>query len=341
MSIRDEVTYIFGAGASFYSMPLVKNFEKRFSFFNSRLRGWISTTEQRRFLKDSEEFINQVKAHLSFDTFFKKLFHTKRNDLILKYKAVLLIYFIYEHLIDVDTFKSVTQTEEKTHSIDPRYEALIAGLLNPVQDFSFGRKINFITWNYDLNLLLAIKNFIDGNERVYDFINNRLNPNNIFEIGSEVRVFHLNGYICHRQLNNISGLTPNLLSGVIIKLIEEYSNIDSDLFVNAQRINFAWETISKNTNQDLPIIVQDAISAVKKSKSVVLVGYSIPAYNRLYDSAIINKDNLGGANFFIQDIYAGDIKQIVEGDLGISYNGPYPEMVKIKTQTNCNSFILA
>lgn len=340
MSSKDEITYIFGAGASYYSMPLVKNFESRFRFFLSYLRGIVHTSGHKKFLKDSEEFIDQVKAHLSFDTFFKKLFHTRKDELILNYKAVLLTYFIFEHIIEVDTFNSLTKSDEKTHPIDPRYEALIAGLLKPVQGFSFGRKINFITWNYDLNLLLALRNFKEGGGSVYDFITNSVVERGFFQIGNEVNVYHINGYVYHRLLNNIGKANSILLPGIMMSIIEEYSIKGSEIFENAQKINFAWEILPKKEGQQLPDIINKAMHAIQNSESVVLIGYSLPAYNRIYDSTLINTKNLDGAIFCIQDVAANDVRQIIEGDLGVYSEKPYEGMVELKIQTNCNSFIL-
>ena len=83
-----ELTYILGAGASYQSFPIVNTFNKRFNDF---IAEYDLLCEDAR--KDMYEFYGELllgsefaKAlssefdnHQSFDTYFKKLFHQRKN----------------------------------------------------------------------------------------------------------------------------------------------------------------------------------------------------------------------------------------------------------------------
>ena len=157
-----ELTYILGAGASYQSFPIVKTFSERFRLFmiyfqklgdvyktNSEIKSKFDTILYKIFYLN-EEF----KSHQSFDTYFKKLFHTKQPNEINCAKKILHLYFIWEHLEEVFYELKQGNSFNKQAKIDKRYDALIAGLLKPIANEAKSYcKTNFITWNYDLNLL--------------------------------------------------------------------------------------------------------------------------------------------------------------------------------------------
>ena len=170
-----NITFLFGAGASYNSMPLVNNFYERFKIFQSYFRR-VSDTNFSKFVEDCDLFIDEVQAHLSFDTYFKKLFHRDENVKRFKGKKILLLYFIFEHLVPrpiyTELIFSTNGRSSKEFNVDPRYDALIAGLLEPVPgNCKFVTNVNFITWNYDLNLLTSLKNFHSTKNELYQFIN--------------------------------------------------------------------------------------------------------------------------------------------------------------------------
>lgn len=86
------------------------------------------------------------------------------------------LYFLWEHLQASE--EVITKTAEnkndpgkikneeifeKQSAIDKRYDALIAGLLQPYREIKFFGNINFISWNYDLNLPCSVKSFTHPN----------------------------------------------------------------------------------------------------------------------------------------------------------------------------------
>ena len=74
-----DITYIFGAGASCQSMPLVSNFKDRFDVFEEHLQ-ISSSSLNPNLIIDIKDFKKEISSHFSFDTYFKKLFHQEVDE---------------------------------------------------------------------------------------------------------------------------------------------------------------------------------------------------------------------------------------------------------------------
>lgn len=354
MEKTGEITYLFGAGASYYSMPLVENFGNRFKVFTDFLRNTVPNAKN-GFMAECEQFSQQVKNHLSFDTFFKKMFHLPENDDVQKFKVVLLIFFLYEGLLDISNNEVFNNTEAnkdkygvKRGNIDPRYEALVAGLLYPSKDkFSLITKVNFLTWNYDVNLITAIKNFKSSKVPFADFFKLYEESLNRFVFDEKLQLIHLNGRVFHPQYSKTEVSNEYSLMVELTALINEYYNKESKVWDFSKQISFSWETLD---DTDLrfgkPVHIAEAIDAVRRSDIIVIIGYSFPLYNRLIDSAILNQSNLNGKTVFIQDPHAEELKSILANDFELVVAPNKYTTVGSKTSIivnaikNCNSFFV-
>jgi hypothetical protein len=349
----DDITYYFGAGASCKSMPLVADFKERFQYFIDQLR-FLRSPDIERFLNDCQDFLKSVSVHFSFDTYFKKLFHQGNPDLSRKNKALLLIYFIFEHLIEVPQKGTDTKSpmDKKENNPDPRYEALIAGLLKPIgRKAEFYTRVNFITWNYDIHISEAIRSFLDPANPIHNFINDHGNSitndkTNKIYINSEVAITHLNGFINHPVLNNGSRLTQPAVEEILHDLIKEYCSHNGDVYNYSKSISFSWENIFyENSEPHMPAFIQEAHAAIKRSNNIIICGYSFPLYNRLIDSYLLSHQTLTGKTLYIQSPNARDIKEILINDLNIRGNIKYISVgmdagTYIKTIPNCDSFFV-
>lgn len=324
----NDITYIFGAGASFNSMPLVENFKNRFSVFINFIR---SSDYQSDLFSDSLSFHSQIKAHASFDTYFKKLFHQQKVKQIIKSKKILLSFFLFEQLIDIETYdKALYEFQEsdvkKEFNVDPRYEALIAGLLKPVPKIEFYTNVNFLTWNYDVNLLIGLRNFISPREKFEDFIEASYRES-YFKVSPQVKVVHLNGYAFHPVLNNIFA-PEEVIKKSIKQICNDYKSSES--FESwAEQIRFAWE----ENSQDFDVLNE----MIANSSTIILVGYSLPLYNRTFDTKILNYEALADKQLIVQDIRAKNIGSVLASDFDIDSR---TEEFDITLHENCNSFIV-
>lgn len=330
-----DITYIFGAGASCQSMPLVSNFKERFDVFEEHLR-LSSSSLNLALLQDIRQFKKEINSHFSFDTYFKKLFHQESdNKLIDKSKVLLLLFFLFEHLADQETLKGnqIFQKLEKDQkqkklNIDPRYEALIAGLIKPIRGKSeFYTNINLFTWNYDVNLLFALKNFIAPTEKFSHFIKTR-NKKDYIEISNQIKLFHLNGFISHSILDEF--YSDDALNS-FHHLMVNYNVLDLSEYTN--NLKFSWE------QEEIP--KKEIETCISNSSTIILIGYSLPLYNRTIDTAILNHSKLQGKTLIIQNIDSKSIAEILESDFNINTaSRKSKEDPIIKLHDNCSSFIV-
>ncbi|MEO8400145.1 MAG: hypothetical protein ABI550_10110 [Ignavibacteriaceae bacterium] len=320
-----EITYIFGAGASCQAMPLVSNFHSRFKTFQEFLSSKILFNQIEN---DCNEFASQIKSHLSFDTFFKKLFHQNKGREIQRFKGIMLVYFLFEQLFSYEDLlydEEFIKKEGKEFILDPRYEALIAGLLKPIKGrIEFYKNVNFLTWNYDVNLLLSLKNFISPKKSAIEFID-ETDKSTHFQINEQIKVFHLNGYIAHPVLNEIGN---DEKVKAFEDFLKEYDTNKLERYIN--NIMFAWEQDIENFTA-LSEIIQN-------SEQVVCIGYSLPLFNRVFDTKYLNENNLrGGKELFIQNLEINSIRDILTTDLGVRLD---VEELNVNFSMSCSSFLI-
>jgi len=134
-----NVTYLFGAGASCNSMPLVRDFKKRLedwkTYFGRNVVNNSSKTDEffkrsestvsshyEGFLKDIEKLISNLGNHNSIDTYAKKLATLERHDDLHNLKTLITMFFMFE---------------QKVNTPDIRYDSLIGNfrLIDPHVSF--------------------------------------------------------------------------------------------------------------------------------------------------------------------------------------------------------------
>jgi hypothetical protein len=342
---QKELTYILGAGASFESIPLVKTFPRRFNEFYGFLQNNIDLNQPTGYVEHFNESLNKIKSfaenlviefesHQSFDTFFKKLFHTKKYPEIKVAKKVLHLYFIWEHLDDGKLIHGamgeIVNPFIKKAKVDRRYDALIAGLLKPLPDEpELFCKTNFITWNYDLNLLCSIKNYFYPNETFKEFMDSiQTECKNIFSIKNQIFIFNMNGYFYSNVFDDavdIRKLWGSQLLKLKLQIPNYFDNSYSDS--DAELITFAWEDNSTD-------MVNRVKERVVNTDTLVVIGYTFPLYNRLIDKQYITGGTLLNKTIYIQDPDAEVIKSEVIESFRIG------QTALLKPYENCNNFFV-
>jgi len=355
-----ELTYILGAGASFQSIPIVKTFSNRFNEFLTWIENDIikangfSADEKQKFgilLDLGKRLHSSFESHQSFDTYFKKLFHTGQKPKISEDKKVLNLYFIWEHLSvavpkpdKYDDFKFWKQSV-----IDKRYDALIAGFLQPLANEKVPYcKINFITWNYDLNLFMSLKNYFSPNTKIGDFFDEINKRNGVWEIQNEITVINMNGFFYSTEFAVLSTLDyPNIHQIIYSKIKDEsyfkslntgsfrYSASDQD--EDAELIKFAWEN-DKLAEGMFPQQVILANNKIASSENIIIIGYTFPLYNRLLDLACLEQKYIGSTRIVIQDPSAEIIRQNLLDYYQLSDNDALRK--NVKTIKDCESFYI-
>ncbi len=294
----NELTYILGAGASYQSIPVVKTFAKRFRDFNDIVLYRFSNSGN-TYLGNAYSFgqtlVKAFETHQSFDTYFKKLFHNNNLSEIKEAKEILNLYFYWEHLSETKS-KPTTPIDDlpfwKESKLDKRYDALIAGLLQPVSGkLKVFCKTNFITWNYDLNLFSSLKNYFKPESTVKEFLDDITDKKNknLWKIDDQIEVINMNGFFYSSKFDEFINLPdyelPDFNTNGLDRFREQFDDkfCESALKSDAEKIKFAWEN-----GFDISKIAK---SKIYDSKNVVIIGYTFPLYNRLSDLNYIDKDS--------------------------------------------------
>ncbi|SJZ45763.1 hypothetical protein [Sediminibacterium ginsengisoli] len=174
-----NITYLLGAGASAFAMPVINNMRTRITCVLNKLEDFSDTklnTEtyfkigfkkefQPEYDKIRKELIwlfEESEHHQTVDTLAKKLYHTDEDGL-LRLKRALIFYFLLEQLIDFQTEPINTSNPDayrKKDMPDKRYDSFIASILkNEPGKVMLKAGISIITWNYDMQFELSFKNY--------------------------------------------------------------------------------------------------------------------------------------------------------------------------------------
>lgn len=319
----DEITYILGAGASAGAMPVVDSFVERFKhFLNAFLTYLQDEREGKEVYTVATKFIEQVESHLSFDTFFKKIYHQGNPSWTIPYKKILLLYFLYEHFVQVNSKQgpSALVTMGKKYNLDPRYDALIAGLLKASKETpTFLVKTNFITWNYDLNLFSALKAFLYPGHPISALIKDTCKGLNYFELAPECSLLHMNGLMFHPSLNEIKPADTEQLKRMFTTFLADFFLSNGPMEQSVKHLRFAWESIEEAQDSGLTPFYSKAKEMIERSKKIIIIGYSFPLYNRQIDLSFLRPEILANKALFIQDPYAEALKSAFSEGLGIAF----------------------
>jgi hypothetical protein len=311
-----KITYLFGAGASANALPVVNQISDRLKIFIRVLRSdafklgsekidGVEKTKhdyQMQLIDDLEWLNKETSRHASIDTFAKKLTLKREHKLLRKLKICLSLFFAFEQI---------------DKSLDKRYDSFFASILNSMTKFP--ENIRILSWNYDAQFELSISEYI--NQVDLSFSETWLGVRNKFEqkrYDPGFGIFKLNGSAsCFVKedygLQKIWLLTKEedkIDSSVIEKIIIQYALATSQII--SPFLSFSWEQNNR--------ILEETISETKDTKTLIVIGYSFPFFNRKIDREIIgNMQNLSTVYFqspeakkLIQRFSAVDsIKQIV------------------------------
>jgi len=282
-----KITYLLGSGASCNALPLVNNFKDRLNSFNKRLLKNLrpqppNDMEAYRQLfpfggkngKNLQESILWLKdiadKHASIDTYAKKLFIKKDNEALKdlhKLKSALSCYLLLEQALEMT---------------DKRYDNFFASILT--NDGSGIPKlpegVNIITWNYDTQLEKSYEGYCSHPEIVFEkFLQSkniiRLNGSCGFKYADETK------YLGYTEFS-ISFLQS------VIELYTKFINPSEPKF--QPNISFAWESA----------IDEKIIKELEGTTTLIIVGYSLPYFNRDVDKVIVHLMHRTLEKIFIQ-----------------------------------------
>lgn len=332
-----QLIYIWGAGASAEAIPVVSGFKVAVSRLN-RILLHKKDVLQDNYDGRYDELIDfcwkmekEADSHSSIDTYCKKLMFLRRDEDLLKVKAFLVAYYFFvefhsamtKDYIQPSDFKGLLPNNLRRK--DLRYDEFLASILRQsTSDLpKFPSNVFIYSWNYDLQFERSLVEFSRA-QNILEIINIRkLHPNDFYKNNHGLNYYKLNGLASHYSLLNNqychlddeSFLDDDELIERCLTTFNQLKNPES--FIRSG-ITFAWENVyyerelnrinenlrkRSDGNYDQPSTpgrsrIKERINR-QASTDVVLIGYSLPFYNREIDIGILK--DLKVTNVYIQD----------------------------------------
>jgi hypothetical protein len=304
-----KVTYYLGAGASYNALPIQNELCYKMKKVGMMLLNHLpinyNTKEVESHIKDPNDSVTTLAHDLIYfadrglqfgtiDTYARKLSIINESLLLARLKTSINAFFIiYQSLseslhqyLQADSAKFKGQASQ----IDRRYYSLLSTMLDwhKTEGVNFVKNVQFITWNYDLQLELAFNAFTSLGLNEIDKHFSKLNtPKGT----NQQKIIHMNGYsgfgkskneldICLIKLNSIDSAEQ------IRPFVANWGNNHRELMESlSSNIQFAWERT--NTEEATNIRIKYAKEFINKTESLIIIGYSFPAFNRQIDTEIL------------------------------------------------------
>ncbi len=285
------ITYLFGAGASIEAVPIVDQIPER-------IIKMIELLEDDEYkLSDSEMFAipnvdenkyqiqsmlieslrwlwKHVMNHASIDTFAKKLYVTRKTDDYNRLKA---------------TFTSFLLLEQFKNPIDKRYDSFFAALSEKGSPIKLPDHVKIISWNYDFQFEKAfssysLKNDLLANQEMLHIYPTKYQEGGIDDFG----IFKINGTTSaySKEERKLSPIILNVNNSFDKTLIENVLHAFMMFlrfpFQFTPMIHFAWED-----NKISEMLINESKKATIDTEVLIIIGYSIPFFNRNVDRDII------------------------------------------------------
>jgi hypothetical protein len=295
----DNITYLFGAGASYNACPIWKEQGAKMMELSEFLGLKFSFTDDEGCLK--RDYIDQIAWEIGYigykasefntvDTYARKLYLLKDKIQLQKLKMAVSTFFTLWALTKDKKWKQLRDgkgnTDVRMNDIDPRYINLLATYLNTGEPNPIlSSNVKFVTWNYDLQIEAAYNKFCIFKENELHSVNHYFPFISIPDSNKDLVVCHLNGFSGFYGQNNHENLFNRSDSNELRNLLNSFDFLNkpsSNKPSFGDFINYAWETNSEYANEAR----LKAIEIFSKTNILVIVGYSFPPFNHSIDKQL-------------------------------------------------------
>jgi len=297
-----NITYLFGAGASYNACPIWKEQSEKMIELPKFLSKDFTYRENEYITLSSEDKIIWLIGYIgkkasefnTVDTYAKKLFLLNKRDELERLKLAVSCFFTLWELSNETSWKQRKLENDKLfyfRDVDHRYINLLATYLERKESFpQLKKNIKFVTWNYDLQLESAFSKFIDTNKKdAYIEVNKHFRF--IPERQQELEVCHLNGFqgfYGNGNGENLFDRSNNYEIASIIKSIDFIMDSSRRGNLSFQNyINYAWDTSSEISEYAR----KTAKRIYSQTEILVIVGYSFPPFNHEIDRLLFQNAN--------------------------------------------------
>lgn len=301
-----KITYLIGAGASFGAIPLNDELSddmiclpSYFDFENPIGNDANNSDKDNPHPIGTPEYLMfeivklgyKSREFESVDNYAQALMNNA--NALAHLKMVISIYFALAQKIGRSVLFENKQNQRNIRRIDPRIYELITKCIDIEKKHYLKTNVNFITWNYDLQIELAFKRYLETS------LSKKINlPElngtflqfypTVIPTCIKQQVFHLNGFTgLYQTAENVIeafiGNDQHLSSQDYIKRLAELSILFNEKKLHFDnQLKFSYESYRHTTT-----ILNDVISSISDTDVLIIIGYSFPAWNSVVDRTLL------------------------------------------------------
>ncbi len=324
MTDTPKITYLLGAGASWFACPVLKEqgekmIELAKNYFQDPKLNFENTPsdldEKEKIIWDIGYFGEKSLKFGTIDTYAKKLNLNQSHRELIRLKLTISIFFTIWQLTDDKSLKR--RDNFNLDEIDRRYISLMASIIQAKSQTNnqIMENIRFVTWNYDLQLEFAFKSFCHDNLS-WEFISQDLKFRINERDTTDIEICHLNGYHGfykvgnkeHHILDRTESRSIKEIVANISFMITSQSHGTLDI---TNHINYAWEDnyLSKTARSEAKRIFSE-------TDILIIIGYSFPNFNKEIDKVLFKELKGRKTKIYFQDPNASTtfLKQLIDTD---------------------------
>ena len=329
MKQKPNITFFLGAGASYHACPIWGEQAEKMvylarNYFNQPKENFSELypsglNERDLIVWFIGYFGSKALKFGTIDTYAKKLNLNSSVDELARLKLAVSVFFTIWQLTDDTTIKSRENLEMEF--VDRRYINLLAAVIERKYDTELKIKenINFVSWNYDLQVEYAFKAFHRDTVKL-DYLIQNANFSISESYGKPLKICHLNGYHGFYQHGHITknGLPrerhfldrskSNQINDILDELSFLNTSQDRGKIDITNHINYAWESndIADKTREEAKRIFSE-------TDILVIIGYSFPNFNKEIDMQLFRLLKGRETTIYYQDPNASEsfIHQLV------------------------------
>jgi hypothetical protein len=317
-----KITYFLGAGASFNALPIWSSQGDSMIEVSNQILDKLNSEnllkkEETKILHKNEtltdfavklnDYGRVAVEYGSIDIYARRLHLLNENRELNELKYCLSVYFdIWEKYLFLGQ-----RLNDGTffNQIDKRYLSLLSVLLEKNGSKpKLNDLVSFITWNYDLQVEMAYKQFLPAHNSTLQEIDSGLSFMSDSDSSKKIDITHLNGYRgIFKQEGKLypivqEGIEDNI-EGYLLGLLDNYSQFKKPRPDYTECIKYAWEADSSS--------IKMAKQIMRETDILIIIGYSFPSFNRRIDSVLINAfEETGYRDIIYQDPFAN--KDIID-----------------------------